>query len=123
MEKLSTAPSTYTCLVCKAGFGFDNADECTAITTPVPEYCAPTDNTAIDCNYCYDMTVNSITYTTYTTLGACCLESEVFDPTLNHCVSLNDCLSGADNTVAPNACNFCNYNKDLFVVGNMTTAG
>ena len=24
---------------------------------------------------------------------------------------------------AYNSCNFCNYNKDLFVVGNMTTPG
>ena len=47
----------------------------------------------------------------------------MFDPTLEGCISLNDCLSGANNTATPNTCTFCNYNKDLFVVGNMTTAG
>ena len=39
------------------------------------------------------------------------------------CVSVNDCLSGADNPAALIACKFCNFNKDLFVIGNMTTPG
>ena len=61
----STGPDAYTCLVCDAGFGF-SAGTCTAMTTtPVPEYCASSNNAAIECNYCYPMTVDGITYRTY----------------------------------------------------------
>ena len=65
VEKLSTGTDTYTCLVCNAGYGF-NAGTCAAMTTTlVPEYCASDNNTAIECNYCFPMTVDSITYRTY----------------------------------------------------------
>ena len=53
----------------------------------------------------------------------CCLEGEVYDETLDFCVAYDDCLAAANENKTLTECQFCNWEKDLYVVGDGSSDG